>query len=651
MGFKKGEKRTEEDQEVMEIVDQHFGELDNWQAEYEEQDEGYKYLAGVQYTPEDKAWWETQRRPTRVYNHLLPIFNAVLGDFLTSDQQTKVFPLPGGTLETAAAIEKLILHFNEENDYKYVFGTVGLAGIIKRGYLYPRFTDERFIDGSLVFAPMDEFEVGFDSRAKNYFIDDAWYSWRGRWLTTHEILAICRDENKKKRIKNELEDKLHNGYWDAFEDPVVNKYLESSSYVNEKEGKYFVLEWHNFKLERAIVALDTMTGAQTPIDFTGNGAVIDKKISVFRKFNPNITIIEKDFQKKKYETIVVPGLMMIIDKKESDIQDGEHDFIPFSAYNYGKKTINHFGIFKNAKDPQEGFNEWENTSEQLVKRIADPGNIWRPEYVMNKEQVRLQGRGAGVDVEVSTDTNISLDQIFKTKDIPKYPFSTNDQASRKLDFLQKVTGVTPNFFGGEQTKQENASLFAQRVRQAKQSLAVVYHNFQRTKARMYKKSIRIMQENYTTQRIFWITEKNSITGERDPKQFIINQMMGNHIINDLSIGRYRVIPEELDASQSAKAIRYVERVQIAQTVFEIYGARVPIEWLLGESVDLGDMQLVIDSVREQLAQTDDAASKNDALQTTAALQSLAQQRMSMLNSGKDKENSRNNNATSQRKAG
>jgi len=636
MGFRKNENRTDKDLLLKKIIDQHTAELPVFQTEYDEQDKGLRYLAGDQYVKDDKAWWELQRRPTRVYNHLLPIYNSVLGDFLTTDQRVRIFPLPGGSIETAKTLEKLTTHFNEENDYKYVFGQWGLDGTIKRGFAYPRFSDEKYFDGSLIFTKLDSFETGFDSRARDYFMDDGWYQWRARWETYDEILARAPGD-KKKRIKEFLTDKQHDGFWDSIDDSTINKALSSKQYVNDREGKYLVLEWHYMVMERATIAFDPMTGGSEIIDFKGDGKLIDKKMLLYKKTHPNILLVERDHQKKKKVCEIIPGMMMFLkDPEDAPIQDGTFDFIPFSAYHYARKTIDYFGIFKNAKDPAEGFNEWENVSEDIIKRVADPGMIWRPELINNVDSVRNFGNRPGANIEVTADSNISLEQAFKEKQAPQYPRESGDMALRKLEFLQKVTGITPNFSGASDTKAENASLFAQRVNQAKQTLVVMKHNWARSKRRLYQKCIRIMQDSYPDQKVFWITQKQNNTGQVDPEEIVINQKTAAGVLNDLSLGRYRVIPEDLDQSQSAKALRFAERVQIAQLVKDLYGASVPPEWLLGEAVDLGDMKDIIDNIEQQMQQNAAREQQASALQTTGAIQSLAKQHLD-LSQGNDQQ--------------
>jgi hypothetical protein len=625
--------KTGDDELILNIVQQHTTEQVPWQKEYAELDEGYAFLGGEQYTGEEKSWWELQRRASRVYNHYLPIYNTVLGDFLTNDQRVRIFPLPGGAIQTAGALEKLLTQINDDNDSKYVFGFWGLSGLIKRGFVYPRFSDERYPDGSVVFGPMDNYEVGFDSRSKDYYLDDGWYMWRGRWETYDDILLRAPKE-RRDNIRSFLDDKMHNGFWDGIEDQRISKVLSNTQYVNEKEGKYFVLEWHYKEYEDCVVALDPATGGTQVLDFNGDGKVVEKKFAVYKMQHPGAVIIERKMKKKKICEII-PGMMTVLDRRYADLQDETFDFIPFSAYPYARKAIDYFGIHRNAKDPQVGFNEWENQSEQIVKRIANPGALFKGQYILNKDVALAFGDQPGVNIEIDGNTNLPVSDIYRLKDAPQYPFASNDQALRKLDFLQKVTGVTPNLGGTSETRDENASLFAQRVSQAKQSLQTIYHSWARSKRRMYDKVVSLIQENYTTQKVFYVTQKNQANGNVNPEELIINQQVAGQIVNDMSVGRYRVVAEEMDASQSAKAIRFTERLMIAEKVQQLYGAAVPIEWLLGESVDLGDMADVIRSVQEQTQANMQMQQQANALQTTGAIQQLAQSQMAIRDQGVD----------------
>ncbi|MFQ5433612.1 MAG: hypothetical protein ACE5FD_01940, partial [Anaerolineae bacterium] len=145
-------------------------------------------LAGEQFDKAQLKWFEQVRRPARVFNLIFPLFNSILGDFLLNDDKIRVYPLPGGDAQVAASFEDLLDHTNMQNDARSRLAEFALCGCVKMGFMFPRFSNEQELDGSLVFDGIDEFEVLFDSAATNYFLDDAEYMARSRWLSKRQIL-------------------------------------------------------------------------------------------------------------------------------------------------------------------------------------------------------------------------------------------------------------------------------------------------------------------------------------------------------------------------------------------------------------------------------------------------------------------------------
>jgi len=56
-------------------------------------------------------------------------------------------------------------------------GNTLLTRLIRLGVMYPRYSDELQVGGSLVFGNVDELELMFDSGAKRAFADDAKCGW------------------------------------------------------------------------------------------------------------------------------------------------------------------------------------------------------------------------------------------------------------------------------------------------------------------------------------------------------------------------------------------------------------------------------------------------------------------------------------------
>ena len=617
--------------EITELVTrQYLYEAPIWRTKYDESEDGYKYLANEQYDPKRREWYKLQRRPTRSFNLIFPIFNQVMGDFILNDQKVRVYPRANGEPKVAATFEDLLDHYNFDYDIKNVMARVGLAGLIRAGVAYPRWSDEFELAGGLVIDDTDEFELMHDSRAYKDGAEDALYWIRSRMLSKAQIMAYW--SHHKTKLNEWLVDRDEEGRYSEISE-FMSLNISHPDFLNEIEGKYRVMEYTQMKWERRDVTWDTVSNDMEVWSLEG------AKADFYLRTHPQIKIIQKNVKVKKKHT-VLPAFNFLLDSEYTDIQDGKPDYMLFSAYNYGKKTINNFGIFKNARDPQDDFNEWRNQLSDLINKAANPGHTYIPALLENPRDVEMYGRQPGIDFKVRREgASVGVENIIKRNDIPELPFGPDTMSMEAAEFLMKVTGVTQNLMGRSESKSEPASLFAQRVRQAKVSLVVIHTNWQRFKRRLYQRSIRLIQENMTTERYFAITNPRTLK----QKEIIVNQRIGDMIINDLSQGTYGVVAEDLESNPGAKAIRFMQKTEVVQTVTSLFGGAVVnpqaiasgIEWWLSDS-DLGDIDKFIEAFAAALGVADEQMQndqqKAEAFALATNMLELAQKKIDLTNS-------------------
>lgn len=596
-----------------------------WRTQYDEIEDGYNYLAGEQYTPTTKEWYKSQRRPTRPFNLVFPIFNQVMGDFILNDNKIRVYPKPGGTSKIAHHFENILDQYNFDNDSTQFLAKVGLAGLNKVGVGYPRWSDELDIAGSLVIDEVDEFEMIHDSRATKDGADDAMYWFRSRMLTKGQIMYEW--SHHRDMLKEALHDRDQEGYWGVI-DEYMTLQINHPDFINEIEGKYRILEFHEIIYETAEVITDMHTGYAEIWSLEG------KKADLYLKAHPDSRITKRRSKVKKIHNII-PALNFLLDSGDADIQDGKPDYITFNAYNYGKRTIKNFGIFKNAKEPQDDFNEWRNTLADLINKAADPGHTFRPDALENPEDVKLYGRSRGVNFMIKPGHRDLKNIIIQNK-IPTIPFGPDQMSQEAAELLMKITGVTANFMGTSETRNEPASLFAQRVQQAKVALVVIYNNWQRFKRRLYQKSIRIVQEHITHEQVFFIN--NPKTFEQD--EIIVNQRIADAIVNDLSQGRYGVVADDMENNPGAKSLRFIQKTEVIETVTSLFGGAIVnpaaisaiLDWWLSDS-DLGDIDKFIEAfskaIQQEAAAGVDAQAKESAFMDTANILDLAKKQLEL----------------------
>ena len=517
-----------------------------------------------------------------------------------------------------------------------------ISGLIRMGFLKPEFSNELQIDGSVVLDSVDNCQILWDSTARSYFLDDAEYLAISKWLSKEKLLNYFPNQG--------LEDLLiarQENVWQGQIDPNLDKLVTNNSFMFK--GKYRIIEWYEINWEDAEIIYDPDTG--TYQNFTLEGI----KRDLFFKIHPNY-IVKRMKDKIKRRWIVIPALMKFLEYgKMTDIQDRSYDFVPFFPYSYGRYAHENFGIIKNAKDLQDDHNSWANMQNTHMAKVINPGHKYKKGALVNEKQIELYSSMPGVNYIVKTSEDI--DKVIRQNEIPPLPYAPEKMAQERADQLRKITGFTPNLQGIQENAQENATLLVQRVKQAQKSLYIIYMNFQRSKKRIYDKVIRLMQENYTDQRVFVIfnPEKNK------SKQIAINVLDGIQIFNRINLGKYETTIESLDRNPSARHMRFLQKTEVVQTILQMFGPSLPMSpilityllrfWL--QESDLGDINEMLTAFEnilgQQAASISDSMSKQQAIQTYGQLLELAKAKTSLFEE-KNKPKSNNNSADYPKKA-
>jgi hypothetical protein len=553
-----------------------------WQKIYDEIEKGYQWLAGEQYTLDEISWYESQRRPVNVFNLLFPHVNTVMGDFLENDDRERVFPKGQADPGVAAALEDVLDHIHFNNDAKTLEAETLLAALVKMGWTYTRFSNEKEIGGSIVIGNVDEMEIMFDSRAKDYFLDDAKYLLRSRWLTTDDILNLW--PHHRRELKQILTEKKESTYYDGIADEI-HAMMNHHDFVMESQGKYRIIEFHEIEYQSTQVAYNPLTRDRLIYDYDKDPQRAERFIAA----NPQYKIVDSN-EKIKNITNIIPGLAFELEHKKADVQDQQFDYQPLFAYHYGKKTIDNFGIFKNSFDPQREFNDWHNRTADIINKTANQTVGMKPNSLLNPREVENYGAMTGGIVKFKDDADPNKDYVrYPTQDFPR---GSDVMQREAMEMIPKILGITPNQMGFSESKQEPAQLFGMRVRQATKALSVIYNNLSRSRVRRSNKILKLIQHYYQEPHIFKILVKEEMT----QREVAINMQYGDQIINDVTLGTYEVVFDDVERNPTARALRWELKNQLVQLILSNFGpTAIDPEWWLQDS-DLGDVKQLIERI-------------------------------------------------------
>jgi hypothetical protein len=342
---------------------------------------------------------------------------------------------------------------------------------------------------------------------------------------------------------------------------------------------------------------------------------------------------------------------MVLDRYEAPLQDNTFDIVKFSFYPYGKRAVDDFGIFKNAKDPQDSYNEHENKKQDILLKQANPGVKYRSQWIENAQDVELYSSRPGQNWNIKPDAP-NMDDAIKMNEWP----SGSSQAMIQLaqdggELLDKIMGMAANFlYGQSQTKNETASLFNLRTNQQQVAFQIGYSQWARFNRRLDNKDIRLMQLFYNTERVVMITTPY----HADPKAMLLNAQIGGRVINDITRGRYESIVDDTNNTPTMRLLRFSLKSELINQLAEWLGPAVaqvipwlaewlgpavaqviPWEWYLSDAIDLGDVQPLIDNLNNFMQAQGVQAEEDDAFNKVSQLIEGARQQLDLQKMAQD----------------
>ncbi len=572
------------------------------------QQKAYEYLRSKQYTDEEQAYYAGQRRPTNVFNVTFDKINHICGDQLLSDQAQRVLA-KRGTMEVAATWEKVNDHWHDKNDYRSQVGRTALAGWLGCGALYPRWSNEQEIDGSLVYENEDEFGIMWDPRARKKFCDDARYMARFRWMTPRQIQEEPQWKGRREELQKLLDltpesELLHDGSeWKLknFANPI---------FTDKHRGQYLVVEWHEIRIEE----MEVLFNPQIPEEMTPFEIQDPKRRDLYLRANPQYRVIEKRW-KCKYITSFIPGLNFFLNEKRADTQDGTYDILIYHPYPYGRFVVEHYGILPILIGPQNLINDLENRFLDAVNRTVNGGIEIIKDAYDNPEAVDQAGH-AGTTYEKKA--KFAPYNTLRRLEPPSFTGINFETLIKDAIFFTDLLTITENQAGRKESSNEPASLFAQRVVQAQIRFAIPQYELYSLKKRLGNKNIRITQANLTTPKLLYIVDKK--VGQSEP--LYLNTPMGDTILNDIRTGEYEVSVDDFTKSPLAVMLRQQDIGRVTEMLIKVFGpnAAEVIDWDgFFDKMNIGDMKEQVDLIHQFMQKSMAAQSEGTALARTSAI--------------------------------
>jgi len=500
------------------------------------------YLGGGrQWSPEDKAVLDEQKRPAYEFNEILPSINSAIGHQL-HNRMDITFKPRGGDADQARAdtFAKVTMQIADNTHLHWKETEVFGDGLIQqRGYFDVRMEFDSNMQGNLQVTVPDPLDIIPDPDAKTYepegWADVLWT----RWLTYDEV-----EGNYGKKARQAVEQR-----YSSNEDADWGDSGDDSGAARNKFGDAafasggFDALYRQGNVQRVrIIDRQKWVRSMTQCLFyprTGDLKVAENlSTPVLMRELEQGAIRTKAMQKRVRWTA---STMDIALHNEWSEYNG-FTIIPYFALFRRGQTI---GLVDNAIGPQQANNKALSQFVHIVNSAANSGWIVEENSLVNMDSAELEHKGAMTGLVLEFKKGSAAPQKIQPNQVPQ---GVDRLIELTRNALKNVTVPDPmRGMDGADTSgvaRQHAQFASQ------QQIGLPLDNLARTRHLLAEKFRDLIQQFYTDERVIRITETDFATGEPIDASVTINQMdpMTGEYANDLTVGDYDAVVTEQPAA-------------------------------------------------------------------------------------------------------
>jgi len=442
--------------------------------------ESYRFYTGIgQWNEEDVDALDAEGRPHLTINLTMSIINTLIGHQINNDQQAKLFPRKGGTVDVAALGSELMKHTMDISGGKYAVtdcfqdGLISAIGILK-------VTKERIrdkINGELVVRKVSPFSVLYDQNAQEYDFNRAGrYIFEDLWLGDDEIQEIFHVDAKE--LVEATADPRYESDTFFHEDAYVDDMTERNS--PERKNQYRVIEGHWRKWKKNVYLVNLS-------NWTSSLLVGNKKIRFVRDLvNKHNYELKESGEPDRWKIIERGGWVLYktifcgdkVLKHKVDPWNGISRF-PYCFYYPYFADGYPFGVVDNLKDPQRELNKRISQELHILNTTANSGWIIGDKTDQRAyDDLVINGAKTGFVGDVSKFGG-RLERINPTS----LPQGHALMAGQHEEHMDRISGVDPNLRGITERKESGKAL---NIRQTATLTvaAVMFRNLNRTQIQL-----------------------------------------------------------------------------------------------------------------------------------------------------------------------
>ena len=522
-------------------------------------------------------------RPALTINEINRLVRLVFGIFTNNRIDLRFMPGNDGTGldETADALTSVGKQISEANDLPSKDTEVFLDGIMTgRGYFNQRMVFEDNDFGDIGISAQDPFSTYLDPDGEGYDLNGSMGTAGCGYICSARMGCLSEIEHfYGKGVRQQVEPFAHgrtpiaqyfmggitgeeitpirrfgqsedsqSEWWD-------NIYSSLGSFYDPLRKSLRIMDFQHYMYRDANHFVDLETGDRTEIPERWPREKIEKVLFWAKANGHYIAVDRRPTRRIRWTTII--GDLIVYD-----------DWSPYKTYSitgffpYFRRGVTR-GMVEDLLDPQMEINKRRSARIDILTRAAHSGwkyhkNALEPDQ---KQKLKLFGAEAGFNLEWTGDSSMEPKKIEPSAPPRGLEIAEKDAIGN----LQEVSGINESALGQVDVVQSGRAVEAKQ-RQAMVAIQMYMSNFSRTKGLQGKKVLECIQGHYTEERLFRVLGVDGNVGQ----PIMINQQIIDpltnikRIVNDVTVGRYRIAIDEVPLAATFASAQFEEMLALLQ---------------------------------------------------------------------------------------
>lgn len=463
----------------------------------EQATEDFAFLAGEQWTEEEKRILKSQLRPVITFNRTHPIINSISGMEISNRQEVKYFPREPGDAKANELLTEGAKWFrdqaNADDEDSDAFLDAAVCGM---GWTETTLDTEEEDEPSPAMEAVNPLEMYWDKGARQKNLADTTRLWRVREIPRARAKEMFPSEDvtdldarwakADATDSDESQDEA-----DRYEDNGLGPNVSA-----DQEYVTLVHLQHKKKEPFYLVALMLPGGG-------GSQQEVDKKdIGTLRKRAAamGVDLVEAQRARMTVKNIFIGGKVL----QAGDALSKKHfSFQCITAYREHKTGL-FYGLMRLMKDPQRWANKWMSQALHILNANAKGGLLAEKDAVEDVRQ--FEADWARPDKITWTKPGAVANGKIKEKTQAGFPVGFFQMMEFAIQSVRDVTGISVELLGMREANQA-ASLEYQRKQAGMTIVAPLFDNLKRYRREHGKLMLWIIQHYLADGRLVRIVGK------------------------------------------------------------------------------------------------------------------------------------------------